>query len=96
MHIIKICTGGSCTRNFGLESLARAEKVLGIKAGETTPDGKFRLEKTGCLSQCEAAPNVLFMQQSSPLSMVMMDGKVEVNMLPNRLEQKLLELKQES
>lgn len=96
MHIIKVCTGGHCIQNFGLETLAKAEKVLGVKAGESTTDGKFRLEKTGCLSQCEAAPNVLFMQQSGPLSMVMMDGKVEVNMLPGRLEKKLLELKKDS
>jgi len=35
--------------NFGPDTLATAEKVLGIKAGETTPNGQFRLEKTGCL-----------------------------------------------
>ena len=92
MHIIKICCGGTCTMNFSFDTVAKAEKMLGIKAGETTPDGKFRLEKTGCLSHCEDGPNVLFMEQNSPLSMVMMDGKVENRMRPQRFEEKLKEL----
>ena len=89
MHIIKICCGGTCTLNFSFDTVAKAEKMLGIKAGETTPDGKFRLEKTGCLSHCELGPNVLFMQQSSPLTMIMQDGKVENGMRPQRFEAKL-------
>ncbi|MFA6024463.1 MAG: NAD(P)H-dependent oxidoreductase subunit E [Candidatus Gracilibacteria bacterium] len=95
MHIVKICTAGSCTRNFGLETLERAEKVLGIKAGETTPDGKFRLEKTGCLSQCELGPNVAFLSQESPLSMLFTEGHIEHHMLPSRIEAKLNQLKTE-
>lgn len=89
MHIIKICTGASCWQNFANENLKKAEEVLGIKAGETTKDGKFRLEKTGCLSHCEDGPNVLFIHQNGPLSLVMMDGKVENNMLPHHFEKKL-------
>ncbi len=93
MHIIKICLGCSCSQNFGPENLQLAEKILGIKAGETTKDGQFRLEKTGCLSHCESAPNVLFCKQDGPLSAVMMDGLVEENLLPHRFEEKLRELK---
>jgi bidirectional [NiFe] hydrogenase diaphorase subunit len=96
MHIIKICMGSSCCINFGLDNLAIAEKTLGIKAGETTPDGKFRLEKTGCLSHCEDAPNVMFLQQTSPLSLIMMDGTVDRHMLPHHLEKKLKKLKEQS
>ena len=100
MHIIKICMGSSCRLNFAEENLALAEKTLGIKAGEISADGKFRLEKTGCLSHCEDGPNVFFchspkvsLQISSPLSLVMTDGKVENNMLPHRFEEKLNALK---
>ncbi len=93
MHTIKICMGGSCRRNFAEENVAKAEEILGIKAGETTTDGQFRLEKTGCLSHCEEGPNVFFSQHSGPLSLVIMDGKVENHMLPHRFEAKLKELK---
>ena len=89
MHIIKICMGSSCRQNFAEENLAMAEKTLGIKAGETGADGKFRLEKTGCLSHCEDGPNVFFSSQNGPLSLVMTDGKVENNMLPHHFEKKL-------
>lgn len=93
MHLIKICMGSTCRLNFGPDTLAAAEETLGIKAGESTPDGRFRLEKTACLSHCELGPNVAFMQQAGPLSIVMTDGHVERNMLPHRLKQKLEELK---
>lgn len=92
MHIIKICTGYLCSQNFAEENLCIAEKILGIRAGESTPDGKFRLEKTACLSHCEEGPNVLF-AQGGPLSLVMTDGEVERNMLPHRFEEKLKQLK---
>jgi len=96
MHIIKVCTGCSCERNFGNDTLKKAELILGIKVGETTSDGQFRLEKTGCLSQCEKAPNVMFCKANGPLSAVMIDGKLETNMLPHRLAKKLEELKETS
>lgn len=93
MHIIKICCGLSCMQKFAADNIKKAEKVLGIKAGETTADGKFRLEKANCMSNCEEAPNVMFCKADGPLSMLMVDGKVEMNLLPNRFEKKLIELK---
>jgi NADH:ubiquinone oxidoreductase subunit E len=95
MHIIKICTAATCCQNFALDNVAMAEKMLGIQAGETTPDGKFRLEKVGCLSHCELGPNVMFLKQNSPLAMVMLDGKVETGMRPNRFKEALENLKNE-
>lgn len=92
MHIIKVCTGCACARNFGNDNLQRAEKVLGIKAGERTEDGHIQLESSGCLGYCSEAPNVFF-GDASPLSMAMNDGTVELKMLPNKLEEKLKALK---
>lgn len=94
MHIIKVCTSCSCEKNFSAAVIKRAEKVLNIKVGQTTPDGQFRLEKTGCLGQCEKAPNVLFCKADGPLSAVMIDGEVKTNLLPNRLEKELNALKE--
>lgn len=78
--------------NYSFDTVEKAQKMLGIKAGETTADGKFRLEKTGCLSHCELGPNVLFMQQNSPLTLIMNEGKVEYGMRPKQFEQKLQEI----
>ncbi len=93
MHIIKICQGGSCRRNFVEETLKKAESLLGIKAGEQTADGKIRLETCGCLSNCDYGPNVFIgTQDQSPLSLIMGDGKVENHMTPRNIEARIREL----
>lgn len=93
MHLIKICQGGSCRRNFAEESLSKAERVLEIKAGETSSDGKFRLESCGCLSNCEDGPNVFIGTIGTPLSDILGNGSVENHMVPKRIEERLNELK---
>jgi NADH:ubiquinone oxidoreductase subunit E len=35
------------------------EAELGIKMGETTPDGRFTLEWTPCIGMCDMAPSLL-------------------------------------
>ncbi|MFT7183792.1 MAG: NADH:ubiquinone oxidoreductase subunit E [Oceanicoccus sp.] len=93
MHIVKVCTGKACSKNFGNENLKRAEKMLGIKAGETTADGHIHLESTGCIGYCSQAPNVYF-GSASPLSMTMNDGTVENKISPPSLEKKLQKLQE--
>ena len=39
--------------------LAEMEKELGIKMGETTPDGKFSLRTLRCVGACGLAPVVM-------------------------------------
>ena len=44
----------------GAEEVARAfEQELGIKCGETTPDGAITLEHTPCIGMCDQAPAAL-------------------------------------
>ena len=43
-HSISVCTNISCMLRGADEIVAHVEKQLGIKAGESTPDGKFYLE----------------------------------------------------
>lgn len=93
MHLIKICQAGSCRRNFSEASLSKAEHVLGMKAGETSPDGKFRLETCGCLSNCDLGPNVFIGTIGTPLSDILGSGSVENHMTPKRIEERLNELK---
>lgn len=55
-YTISICMGTACYVKGSGDILARAEKVLGIKAGEVTPDGRFSLDATRCLGCCGLAP----------------------------------------
>ena len=58
-YCIRVCLGTACHVHRGPRILEAMERELGIKAGETTPDGKFSLEATACLGACAQAPLVL-------------------------------------
>ncbi len=56
-HNIAVCTNISCMLRGGDTVLAHIEKKLGIKLGESTPDGKFYLKREEeCLAACCGAP----------------------------------------
>ncbi|MCC7491685.1 MAG: NAD(P)H-dependent oxidoreductase subunit E [Fimbriimonadaceae bacterium] len=55
-HIIDVCTCVSCQLLGGYDILAHLERRLGIKPGETTPDGRFTLREQECLGSCASAP----------------------------------------
>ncbi len=56
-HSISVCTNISCMLRGGDAILAHIEKKLGIKLGESTPDGKFYLKREEeCLAACCGAP----------------------------------------
>ncbi len=55
-HHIQLCTTLSCMLRGCDELQAHLEKKLGIKPGETTPDGKFSLARVECLGSCGTAP----------------------------------------
>jgi NADH-quinone oxidoreductase subunit E len=56
-HNIAVCTNISCMLRGGDAILAHIEKKLGIKLGESTPDGKFYLKREEeCLAACCGAP----------------------------------------
>ena len=53
---IQVCRTLSCAI-LGAEHLIHyLEGKLGIKCGETTPDGQFSLDQVECLGACEIAP----------------------------------------
>ena len=54
-----ICRSISCALRGGEEILEHACHKLGIRPGETTPDGKLTLEFGECLGACEYAPCML-------------------------------------
>src|SRR5437879_8524161 len=53
---IQVCKTLSC-KLLGAEKItAHCSEKLGIKVGETTPDGKFSLSEVECLGSCGTAP----------------------------------------
>jgi NADH-quinone oxidoreductase subunit E len=53
---IQVCTTLSCMLRGSDELVRHLEGKLGIKTGETTPDGKFSLVRVECLGSCGTAP----------------------------------------
>jgi len=53
---INICTNISCKLRGSEALVAHLEKRLGIKLGESTPDGKFYLKEVECMGACIGAP----------------------------------------
>ena len=54
--IVKICRGTACHVRGGAKILEETEKILGIKAGETTNDLEYTLETIACFGSCALAP----------------------------------------
>lgn len=55
-HHIQVCSNLSCSLAGGEGLLEHLQKKLGVRSGETTPDGKFTLTEVECLGACEQAP----------------------------------------
>jgi formate dehydrogenase subunit gamma len=55
---LRVCRAEAC-QSVGAEALlAHVEQVLGIKAGQTTPDGTISLDQVFCLGNCALGPAV--------------------------------------
>jgi NADH-quinone oxidoreductase subunit E len=77
-HSISVCTNISCMLRGGDDILAHVERRLGIKAGESTPDGKFYLKvEEECLAACCGAP------------MMMVDHVYHENLTPKAVDEVL-------
>ncbi|MDE2234136.1 MAG: NAD(P)H-dependent oxidoreductase subunit E [Gammaproteobacteria bacterium] len=81
-HSISVCTNISCMLRGADEILAHIEKKLGIKLGESTPDGRIYLKREEeCLAACAGAP------------MMMVDHKYYENLTPDGIDRILEDLK---
>ena len=58
-HRCWVCRSISCALRGGEEMLDYAGRKLGIRPGQTTPDGRITLEFAECLGACEFAPVML-------------------------------------
>ena len=57
-HHVYVCTNLSCSLRGGRTLLRLAESHLGIRAGQTTPDGRITLGHEECLGSCGTAPMI--------------------------------------
>ena len=57
-HVIQVCLGTACHVRGGAKILSELERLLKIKVGEVTPDGKFELNRIACLGCCALEPVV--------------------------------------
>ncbi len=55
-HQINVCENVSCYLMGSNKIVECLENRLGIKMGETTPDGLFTLKRVECLAACGGAP----------------------------------------
>jgi NADH-quinone oxidoreductase subunit E len=75
-HHVSVCTNVSCLLRGGEELLRHAEQTLGIRVGESTPDGRIFLKREEeCLAACCGAP------------MMMVDHVFHENLTPELLDQ---------
>jgi len=58
-HRLWVCRSLSCAAREGEELLEYLCEKLGIRPGETTEDGRIRLEFAECLGACDFAPAIL-------------------------------------
>ncbi|HET7921768.1 MAG TPA: NAD(P)H-dependent oxidoreductase subunit E [Gammaproteobacteria bacterium] len=81
-HSISVCTNISCMLRGADDIVAHIEKKLGVKTGESTPDGRYYLKcEEECLAACAGAP------------MMMVDHKFHENLTPEKVDKILEDLK---
>jgi NADH-quinone oxidoreductase subunit E len=81
-HHVSVCTNISCMLRGGEDITAYVEKKLGIRVGQSTPDGRIFLKREEeCLAACTGAP------------MMMVDHVYHEYLTPEKVDQILAELK---
>ena len=56
---LQFCHNVSCSMNGAENVLAHVERKLGIKPGQTTPDGRYTLSTVEWLGSCGTAPMMM-------------------------------------
>ncbi|MGY6630053.1 MAG: NADH-quinone oxidoreductase subunit NuoE [Wenzhouxiangella sp.] len=75
-HSISVCTNISCMLCGSDEVVDHIQTKLGIKLGETTPDGRIFLKiEEECVAACTGAP------------MMVVDGHYHENLTPEKIDQ---------
>lgn len=81
-HYCAVCVGTACHVRGAPQVVEEIERNLGIRAGETTEDGKFTLETVNCLGACALGP------------LVVIDGEYHGKMDPRKISRILKQYKE--
>ncbi|MGA2062334.1 MAG: NAD(P)H-dependent oxidoreductase subunit E [Thermoguttaceae bacterium] len=81
---IWFCRSLSCAACGGEELLDYLSKKLGIKPGETTPDGRITLDFSECLGECDHA------------SAIMINDVLHENMTKEKIDELLITLREQA
>ncbi len=80
-HHVSVCTNISCMLRGSAEVVDHVERKLGIKTGDSTPDGRIYLKcEEECLAACTGAP------------MMMVDHIFHENLNPEKIDKILDDL----
>ena len=74
-NVIRICKSLPCLLTKCQTIIESVEKEIGIKLGETTPDGRFSFQLTNCIGVCDKAPAM------------MINNDVHVDLTPKKISQ---------
>ena len=81
-HHVSVCTNISCMLRGGEDIQAHVERKLGIRCGQSTPDGRIFLKREEeCLAACTGAP------------MMMVDHVYHEHLTTEKVDQILAELR---
>lgn len=58
-NVIRVCKSLPCYLEHCQTIMESVEKEIGIKPGETTPDGRFSFQLTNCIGACDNAPAMM-------------------------------------
>ena len=74
-NVIRICKSLPCYLKHCQTIIESVAKEIGIKPGETTPDGRFSFQLTNCIGACDKAPAM------------MINNDVHVDLTPGKISQ---------
>jgi len=74
-NVIRICKSLPCYLKYCQTIIESVAREIGIKPGETTPDGRFSFQLTNCIGACDKAPAM------------MINNDVHVDLTPEKISQ---------
>ena len=82
-HITTVCMGTACHVRGAPRLVEELERVLDIKAGETTGDKSFSLETVNCVGACALGP------------LIIADGEYQGNMTSPKVSRLIKKMRKE-
>lgn len=82
-HICTVCLGTACHVRGAPRLVEELERVLEVKAGETTRDKQFTVETVNCVGACALGP------------LVIVDGEYHGNITANKVDRMIRKIRKQ-